>query len=40
MVENVGLFGFLVAGFMIGFGSRISRGCVLGHWINGVPRFS
>ena len=30
----------IIAGLLVGFGTRISGGCTSGHGINGISRFS
>ena len=32
--------GFIVAGFMVGFGTKLSNGCTSGHGLCGLPRLS
>ena len=34
------LFLLIVAGAMVGFGTRLSNGCTSGHGISGISRFS
>jgi hypothetical protein len=31
---------FIFAGFLIGFGSTIAKGCTTGHFLTGLPQFS
>ncbi|KAL6599185.1 hypothetical protein U3516DRAFT_106622 [Neocallimastix sp. 'constans'] len=38
--KDLSLFGFIVAGFLVGFGSRMGNGCTSGHGICGIPRLS
>ena len=38
ITENVGLL--LVAGLLVGFGARAANGCVAGHGVCGMSRFS
>ena len=37
---DLSLPGFIIAGFLIGFGAKMSNGCTSGHGICGIPRFS
>lgn len=32
--------GFVLAGFLVGFGTKMSNGCTSGHGLCGIPRFS
>ena len=32
--------GFAVAGFLVGFGTKLSNGCTSGHGLCGLPRLS
>ncbi len=32
--------GFLIAGFLVGFGAKLGNGCTSGHGICGIGRFS
>lgn len=32
--------GFVLAGFLVGFGTKLSNGCTSGHGLCGLPRFS
>lgn len=34
------LAGFCVAGFLVGFGTKLANGCTSGHGLCGLPRFS
>ena len=34
------LFLLIIAGIMVGFGTRLSNGCTSGHGISGISRFS
>ena len=34
------LFLLIIAGVMVGFGTRLSNGCTSGHGISGISRFS
>lgn len=40
MLGEAGLFGFAVAGFCVGFGTKMGNGCTSGHGVCGLPRFS
>jgi uncharacterized protein len=37
---STGVFGLVVAGFLVGFGSILGNGCTSGHGICGLSRFS
>ena len=39
-VPIVSPFGFLVGGFLVGFGTRLGNGCTTGHGICGLARLS
>jgi uncharacterized membrane protein YedE/YeeE len=32
--------GFVVAGFLVGFGAKLGGGCTSGHGLNGLPQLS
>lgn len=32
--------GYVLAGFLVGFGTKLSNGCTSGHGLCGLPRFS
>jgi len=38
--SDLTMIGFVFAGFLVGFGSRMGNGCTSGHGICGLPRFS
>ena len=38
--RNMSTVGYLVTGFLIGFGTKLGNGCTSGHGICGLPRFS
>ena len=38
--RQLSILGYLVTGFLIGFGTRLGNGCTSGHGICGLPRFS
>jgi uncharacterized membrane protein YedE/YeeE len=40
MVSDLSLIGFCIAGFLVGFGTKLSNGCTSGHGVCGLPRFS
>ena len=39
-VADLSLPGFILAGFLVGFGAKMGNGCTSGHGICGVPRLS
>ena len=39
-VGDLSLPGFIVAGFLVGFGAKMANGCTSGHGICGLPRLS
>lgn len=39
-VGDLSLLGFILAGFLVGFGAKMSNGCTSGHGICGLPRLS
>ena len=39
-VEDLSLPGFILAGFLVGFGSKMANGCTSGHGVCGLPRLS
>jgi len=39
-VEDLSLPGFLLAGFLVGFGAKMANGCTSGHGVCGLPRMS
>jgi len=38
--EDLSMFGFIVAGFLVGVGARMANGCTSGHGLCGLPRLS
>ncbi|AIS57226.1 YeeE/YedE family protein [Vibrio coralliilyticus] len=38
--ESISTFVLVIAGLLVGFGTRLSNGCTSGHGICGVGRFS
>ena len=39
-ISDLSLLGFIIAGFLVGFGAKMANGCTSGHGICGLPRFS
>lgn len=39
-IAGLDLFGFALAGLLIGAGSRLAKGCTSGHGVCGLPRLS
>ena len=39
-VSSLPLWRFILGGFFVGFGTRLSRGCTSGHGISGVASLS
>jgi len=39
-VSSVPLWKFILGGFLVGFGTRLSRGCTSGHGISGLASLS
>ena len=39
-VGDLSLPGFLIAGFLVGFGAKMANGCTSGHGVCGLPRLS
>lgn len=37
---NCSFIGFLIAGFLVGFGTKLANGCTSGHGLCGLPRLS
>ena len=33
-------YGFIISGFLVGFGTKLSNGCTSGHGLCGLPRLS
>lgn len=40
MVSKTSLAGYCIAGFLVGFGSKLGHGCTSGHGLCGLPRLS
>jgi len=38
--SDLSLLGFIIAGFLVGFGAKMGNGCTSGHGVCGIPRFS
>lgn len=39
-IAGLDLVGWIVAGFLVGFGTKLGNGCTSGHGVCGIPRFS
>ena len=39
-ISDLSLFGFIIAGFLVGFGAKMANGCTSGHGVCGLPRKS
>ena len=39
-VGDLSLLGFIIAGFLVGFGAKMANGCTSGHGVCGLPRLS
>ena len=39
-LDDLSLVGYLVTGFLVGLGTKLSNGCTSGHGVCGLPRFS
>ena len=39
-VGDLSLIGFIIAGFLVGFGAKMGNGCTSGHGVCGIPRLS
>jgi len=39
-VGDLSLPGFIIAGFLVGFGAKMANGCTSGHGVCGLPRLS
>lgn len=37
-IKHLSLFGWVLGGVLVGFGTRMSNGCTSGHLICGIPR--
>jgi hypothetical protein len=40
IVYGLSYFGFIISGFLVGFGAKLQNGCTSGHGLCGLPRFS
>lgn len=40
IVYGLSYLGFIISGFLVGFGTKLSNGCTSGHGLCGLPRFS
>lgn len=39
-LAGLSLLGFIICGFLVGFGTKLSNGCTSGHGVCGLPRLS
>lgn len=39
-IAGLSLPGFVLGGFLVGFGTKLGNGCTSGHGVCGLPRFS
>ena len=39
-VGDLSIIGFMLAGFLVGFGAKMANGCTSGHGVCGLPRLS
>ncbi|MGL4947826.1 MAG: YeeE/YedE family protein [Mycoplasma sp.] len=39
-IADCSFFGFVISGFLVGFGAKWANGCTSGHGVSGLPRFS
>ena len=39
-VGDLSIIGFMIAGFLVGFGAKMANGCTSGHGVCGLPRLS
>ena len=39
-ISDLSILGFIIAGFLVGFGAKMANGCTSGHGICGLPRKS
>ena len=39
-VGDLSIIGFIIAGFLVGFGAKMANGCTSGHGVCGIPRLS
>ena len=37
---NLNRYGWLLGGFLVGFGTKMGNGCTSGHGVCGIPRLS
>lgn len=40
MKKNLNIYGYIIAGLLVGFGSRMANGCTTGHAICGIPQMN
>ena len=40
LVKDLNLGGFVLAAFLVGFGTKMGNGCTSGHGVCGLPRLS
>jgi len=38
--RGLSILGFVIGGFLVGFGTKLGNGCTSGHGVCGLPRFS
>ena len=38
--DSLSIIGFLISGFLVGFGTKMANGCTSGHGVCGLPRLS
>ena len=38
--SDLSFIGYIISGFLVGFGSKLGNGCTSGHGVCGLPRFS
>jgi uncharacterized membrane protein YedE/YeeE len=39
-IKDLNILGFIIAGFLVGFGTKMGNGCTSGHGVCGIPRLS
>ena len=39
-VTSLSIIGFIISGFLVGFGTKMANGCTSGHGVCGLPRLS
>ena len=39
-VQSLSIIGFIISGFLVGFGTKMANGCTSGHGVCGLPRLS